>query len=93
MEILNCYLESPSQEAIKAATMVSKYLFWMSNKSSEEEFHNAFGKTMGNHFWKKLMELRTISGTTGGDTRLWYEMSTNYRQQLMHYILRSGYKC
>ncbi len=86
------YNERPSQEAIKATTYINRYLYWMSNQSSQERFRNAFGKVLGDHFWNKLMHNRTNYGTFGGDVYLWFEMTNNNRDILMHYIIKSGYR-
>lgn len=90
---IQTFNEKPTKEASKAAAMVSKYAYWMANESSHENFINAFGKVMGDHFWNKLMGLTETRGDRcSADLFLWYEMSPNYRSILMHYILRTKYK-
>lgn len=91
-EGISTYNERPSQEAIKASTMISKYAYWMANQCTKERFHAAFGKVLGDHFWHKLITLRETYGPAGADIYLWYEMTSTYRDQLMHYILKTKYK-
>ena len=47
---INTYPETPSKESVKAATMVTRFMFWMMNESSQENFIGAFGNDLGNHF-------------------------------------------
>jgi len=89
---IQTFNERPCQEATKATSFVNKYLYWMTNKSNQEAFHNAFGKVMGDHFWEKLMGLREKEGTFGGDMCLWLEMTNINRDLLMNYIIKTGYK-
>ncbi len=84
--------EQPTCEAIKAAEMVSRYCFWMSNQSNKERLIACFGKILGEHFWGKLQHKRETEGSLGGDLGFWFELSDGNRQKLMHYILRTGYK-
>lgn len=89
---MNTYQLKPSQEAIKAASMVDKYLYWITNHSCQESFHSAFGDALGAHLWQKIVGLRTLYGSFGGDMRLWYELDSASKNKLMHYILTNKYK-
>lgn len=89
---IQTYNDIPTPEAIKAATMVSRYCYWMCNQSSEQRFIDAFGKSLGWHFWHKLVHKRESKGTLAGDLGFWFEMSEGNRAKLMHYILKTGYK-
>jgi hypothetical protein len=89
---IKTYNEQPSCEAIKAATMVSRYAYWMCNQTTKERFHDCFGKVLGEHLWSKLCDLREAQGTLAGDLGLWLELDSTNRQKLMHYILRTNYK-
>lgn len=89
---IQTYNENPTPEAIKAATMVSRYCFWMCNQSSKQRLIDCFGQLLGNHFWDKLVSKRNNEGSLAGDLGFWFELSEGNRQKLMHYILRTGYK-
>lgn len=89
---IQTYNEDPNPEAIKAATMVSRYCFWMTNQSSKQRLIDAFGTVLGNHFWGKLNAKRENEGSLAGDLGFWFELSDGNRQKLMHYILRTGYR-
>ncbi len=89
---IQTYNEQPSCEAIKAATMISRYCYWMCNQSSKQRFIDAFGTITGEHFWTKLVHKREREGTLAGDLGFWFEMSEGNRAKLMHYILKTGYR-
>ena len=89
---IQTFNEEPTAEAVKAATMVTRYCYWMTNQSSKQRLIDAFGNNDGNHFWSKLNDLREKKGSLAGDLGLWLELSDGNRQKLMHYILRTGYK-
>lgn len=87
------YTEQPTQEAIKAAEMVSRYLYWMYNQVDKQKLINAFGERLGNHYWEKIVRNRINNNYQSyTDMMFWFELDTINRQKLMHYILRSGYK-
>ena len=89
---IETYTQSPSPEAVKAATMVSRYAYWMANHACLKYFINAFGYDLGNHFWHKRASFAERSQSLyEADLKLWYEMSDNNRARLMHYLLESGY--
>ena len=90
---IQTYLEDPTPEAVKAATYISRFCYWMTNWSSHENLINCFGQVLGDHFWSKLVHKRNTEGTLAGDLGFWFEMSINNRQKLMHYIIRTNYKC
>lgn len=90
---IKTFEDRPSMEATKATSFINRYMYWITNQSNEERFNNAFGTVMGQHFWNKLMELRETRGSLTGDLSLWLEMTNTYRDQLMHYIIKTGYKC
>lgn len=89
---IQTFNENPSVEAIKAAEMVSRYCFWMTNWSNKQHLIDCFGEILGNHFWCKLVHKRETEGAIGGDLGFWFELSDGNRQKLMHYILRTGYR-
>lgn len=89
---IQTYNDIPTPEAIKAATMVSRYCYWMCNQSSKQRFIDAFGAITGEHFWTKLVHKREHKGTLAGDLGFWFEMSEGNRAKLMHYILKTGYR-
>lgn len=89
---IQTYNEDPSPEAIKAATIVSRYCFWMTNQSSKQRLIDAFGTVIGNHFWSKLNAKRENEGSLAGDLGFWFEMSDGNRNKLMHYILKTNYR-
>lgn len=89
---IQTFNETPSIEAIKAATMVSRYCFWMTNQSSKQRIIDCFGPVYGEHFWNKLVHKREIEGSLGGDLSFWFDLSDGNREKLMHYILRTGYR-
>ena len=89
---IQTYNDNPTPEAIKAATMVSRYCYWMCNQSSKQRFIDAFGTITGEHFWAKLVHKREHEGTIAGDLGFWFEMSEGNRAKLMHYILKTGYR-
>ena len=89
---IQTYNEQPSCEAIKAATMISRYCYWMCNQSSKQRFIDAFGTITGEHFWTKLVHKREHERTLAGDLGFWFEMSEGNRAKLMHYILKTGYR-
>lgn len=89
---IQTYNEQPSCEAIKAATMISRYCYWMCNQSSKQRFIDAFGAITGEHFWTKLVHKREHEGTLAGDLGFWFEMSEGNRAKLMNYILKTGYR-
>ena len=88
---IQTFNEKPSVEAIKAATMVSRYCYWMTNQSSKQRIIDCFGTVDGEHFWNELMYKREKEGSLGGDLGFWMILSDGNRQKLMHYILRTGY--
>lgn len=85
--------ESPTPEAVKAAAMVSRYCYWMTNQSSKQRLIDCFGNVLGEHFWTKLVNKRNSEGTLAGDLGFWFELSIGNREKLMHYILRTKYRC
>ena len=89
---IQTFNETPSPEAIKAAEMVSRFCFWMSNQSNKQRLIDCFGENLGNHFWGKLNHKREVEGSVGGDLGFWFELSDGNRHKLMHYILRTGSK-
>ena len=89
---IQTYNEQPSCEAIKAATMISRYCYWMCNQSSKQRIIDAFGPLQGEHFWNKLVHKREAEGSLDGDLGFWFEMSEGNRAKLMHYILKTGYR-
>lgn len=89
---IQTYNETPHPEAVKAAAMVSRYCFWMSNQSSKQRIIDCFGPRLGEHFWNKLVHKRESEGSLGGDLGFWFELSDGNREKLMHYILRTGYR-
>ena len=96
MEIYNptiqTYMEQPSPEAVKAAIMIDRYMFWMTNQSNKQRLLDAFGQDLGNHFWNKLCAKREREGSLAGDIGFWFELSSGNREKLMHYILRTNYR-
>ena len=89
---IQTFNEEPHPEAVKAATMVNRYCFWMTNQSNKQRLIDAFGYNLGNHFWGKLNSKREQEGSLAGDLGFWFELSEGNRQKLMHYILRTGYR-
>lgn len=91
-DIVTCN-ERPTQEAVKAAEMVSRYIYWMANRVSQKLLINAFGEMLGNHYWSKIVRNRENAGYQSMvDMLFWFELDTVNRQRLMHYLLRSGYR-
>lgn len=64
---IQTFNENPSVEAIKAATMVSRYCFWMTNQSSKQRIIDCFRPIQGENFWNKLEHKREKEGSLGGD--------------------------
>ena len=89
---IQTFNENPSVEAIKAAEMINRYCFWMTNQSNKQRILDCFGPVQGEHFWWKLVHKREREGSLGGDLGFWFELSEGNRQKLMHYILRTGYR-
>ena len=89
---IQTYTETPSPEAVKAATMVSRYCYWMCNQVSQQRLIDCFGQVLGNHFWDKLTRKRNAEGTLAGDLGFWFELSINNREKLMHYLQRTKYR-
>lgn len=89
---IETFNETPTQEAVKAATMVSRYCYWMCNQSNKERLIACFGNVLGEHFWHKLVSKRNNEGTLAGDLGFWFELSIGNREKLMHYILRTKYR-
>ncbi len=84
--------ERPTPEAVKAATMVTRFMYWMMNDSSKEFFINAFGQDLGNSLWNRVCTDRGEKGSFYGDLHFWTTLTNYNRERLMHYILRTGYK-
>lgn len=89
---IQTFNEKPTAEAVKAATMVSRYCFWMTNQSSQKRLIDCFGPVEGIHFWNKLVHKREAEGSLGGDLGFWFELSVSNRERLMHYILKTKYR-
>ena len=93
LECLVTYTEQPTQEAVKAAEMVNRYMFWMANQVNKKHLINAFGNILGSHYWDKIVRNRTNTNYQSSiDMMFWFELDNINRQKLMHYILKSGYK-
>ena len=84
--------DEPTAEAVKAASMVTRFMYWMMNESSEQNFINAFGLDLGTHLWHKVQGDRKNNGTFYGDLHFWCELTTWNRNKFMHYLLKTGYK-
>lgn len=83
----------PTQEAIKAAQMVSRYLYWMANQVNKERIHEIYPGIMGDHLWSKLVSQRNrVTDTLAADVMFWFELDNTNRYKLMQYIISSGYK-
>lgn len=84
--------EQPTQEAIKAAEMVSRYMYWMANRVSRDKLIEIFGEILGEHYWAKLVAKRERVNDYMSDISLWFELDTINRQKLMNYLIKTGYK-
>ncbi len=90
--MIETYNDEPSQEAKKAAVMVSRFMFWMTNQSCKQWFLNAFGKQDGEHLWNKVTAARERYNDLAGDMDIWFQLSVGNRIKLMYYILKTGYQ-
>lgn len=90
---LKTFNENPTPEATKAAVMVSRLMYWLTNKSTKELWINAFGNVMGEHYFAKILALRDKNPKhICPDSGIWFELDNHGREKLMHYILKTGYK-
>ena len=89
---IQTYNEKPTPEAVKAATMVTRFMYWMMNDSCLEFFNNAFGPVLGSHLWSRVCNDRKEQGSFYGDLHFWTTLTDWNREKLMHYILKTGYK-
>ena len=89
---LNIRQEQPTEEAIKAAQMVSRYMYWMANRLNKESLIAIFGDILGEHYWSKIVYRRNEHGGNIYDTNFWFELDNENRQKLMHYLIGTGYK-
>lgn len=89
---IQTFNQKPTLEAVKAATMVSRYCYWMTNHSCEEYLIDCYGVVLGKHFWHKLISRRERMDTTAADLGFWFELSNDNRAKLMNYIIKSKYK-
>lgn len=89
---IQTYNETPSREAEKAATMISRFVYWMTNHSCEQYLIDCYGSVMGQHFWHKIVSRRQRMDCLAADLGFWLELSIDNRNKLMHYILRTKYK-
>ena len=92
MENFNSNSQQPSQEAIKAAEMINRYMYWMANRVSKDSLIEIFGEILGEHYWAKLVSRRQRINDYLSDITFWFEMDTLNRQRLMDYLIKSGYK-
>lgn len=82
-----------TQEAIKAAQMVNRYMFWITNQVSHDKMIEIYGNLTGEHLWHKLESIRTRNGyNSAADVSFWFELDITNRNILMQYIISSGYK-
>lgn len=84
--------EIPTPEDLKAVTMISRYLYWMTNQSQKEWLINALGNNLGEQMWNKLNHSRATNGSCYGDMEFWFMMDNESRAKMIHYINKTGYR-
>lgn len=84
---------TPTQEAIKGAQMVNRYLYWMANQCNRKRIMEIYKGLDGEHLWSKLVYYREqCEDSLAADVHFWFNLDNTNRAKMMQYLMDIGYK-